>query len=100
MRTGHRCVLLKDYLRIGLSPLLFYIGSPTRGVLRVPDCAAHDSSDAVWRFFGLTHPREGFSGLLVFAFDMGLPVWVDVYVERHRVATHRTVFHVVLPRAG
>ena len=51
-------------------------------------------------FSGPTHPRKGFSGLLVFAFDMGFTVWIDGYMERHRVAAHGTVFHVVLPRAG
>ena len=91
---------LKDGLKEGpkqvYTPLLFYIGSHMRGVQRAIECAAHDSSDAVGRFFGPTRPGKGFTGLLVFAFDMGLTVWVDVYMERHWVAAHGTVFHVVL----
>ena len=91
---------LKEGPQEGYDPLLFYIGSHMRGVQRAIECAAHDSSDAMERFSGPTRPGKGFTGLLVFAFDMGLTVWVDGYMERHRVAAHGTVFHVVLPRAS
>ena len=37
--------------------------------------------------------------LLMLTFDMSLAVWVDVHVQRHRVAAHWTVFDVVLASA-
>ena len=53
---------LKEGPQEGYDPLLFYIGSPTRGVQRVAECAAHDSADAVGRFFGPYPPKKRVRG--------------------------------------